>query len=396
MKAVGSESEASHHKFINSTKTKFAAAAITVAYTLFYALMPIILGNAADSRDLGEREIGFLASTYMIGQTLGYFSGVFWIRRFPWRLLLVGSGTAFSSCFFAASVLPGHMSLAICLFISGIAAAVGYGVTIACIGDSDEPDRWYAWAWFMQAIVGTGLSYLMPRLGVIGQDLDASMRLTAVIVLLLMPLAISLPNRGVKSGALTGSSSGPVSRVHLALVIGMAVIVLVFVAESGLWSFFDRIVVAAGHDREFSGLVVALSFVGAAAGSSLAGVLGIRLGRLLPMAVSILASIGSAVLLYLSGDRFSLLLAAFVYGAAWNIGAPYRMALVAESDISGRFVTMIPGMQALGSVIGPALAGILVIDGSFALVYIMASVAWTLALAFFFIANKFLVESVPK
>jgi dipeptide/tripeptide permease len=72
------------------------------------------------------------------------------------------------------------------------------------------------------------------------------------------------------------------------------------------------------------------------------------------------------------------------------------MALVAEADISGRFVTMIPGMQALGSVIGPALAGILVIDGSFALVYIMASVAWLIALALFFVANRFLAESVPK
>jgi predicted MFS family arabinose efflux permease len=269
-------------------------------------------------------------------------------------------------------------------------------VAIACIGDSDEPDRWYAWAWFMQAIVGTGLSYLMPRLGAIGQDFDASMRLIAAIVLLLMPLALTLPNRGVKSGAPGGSSGGHLPAAYLALVFGMAVIVLVFVAESGLWSFLDRIVVSAGHDREFAGLVVAVSFVGAAAGSSIAGVMGIQLGRLLPMAVSILASIGAAALFYVSGDRFSLLLAAFVYGVAWNLGAPYRMALVAEADISGRFVTMIPGMQALGSVIGPALAGILVIDGSFALVYIMASVAWLIALALFFVANRFLAESVPK
>ncbi len=66
-------------KRINRTRTKLAAAAITVAYTLFYGLMPIILGNASDSRGLNEREIGFLASTYMTGQALGYFSGVFCI-----------------------------------------------------------------------------------------------------------------------------------------------------------------------------------------------------------------------------------------------------------------------------------------------------------------------------
>ncbi len=255
MSVVESADEAFNHKRINRTQTKFAAAAITVAYTLFYALMPIILGNASDTRGLGEREIGFLASIYMSGQALGFFSGVFWIRRLPWRPLLIGSGILFSFSFFAASYTSGYLTLASCLFVSGTAAAVGYGVTIACIGDSDEPDRWYAWAWFMQAIVGTGLAYLMPRLGAIGQDFDASMRLTAAIVLLLTPLALSLPNRGVKSGTLTGSSSGPVSTAYLALVFGMAVIVLVFVAESSLWSFLDRIAVAAGHDREFAGLV---------------------------------------------------------------------------------------------------------------------------------------------
>ncbi len=384
---------ASDRGLINRTRTKVSAAAITVAYTLFYALMPIILGNAADSRSLSEREIGFLASIYMSGQALGYFSGVFWIRRFPWRPLLIGSGVVFALGFFAASSLTGYSSLAFCLFLSGLAAAVGYGVTIACIGDSDEPDRWYAWAWFMQAIVGTGLAYLLPRLGTLGQDFDASMRLCATIVLLLMPLALLLPDRGIKSGVSKGLSQNVVSSSRFALIFGLAVIVLVFVAESGLWSFLDRIAVSAGHDRQFAGVVIALSFVGAAAGSSFAGILGVRLGRLLPMTVSILASIGAAALFYVSEDRTGLILAAFIYGAAWNLGAPYRMALVAEADVSGRFVTMIPGMQAIGSVIGPGLAGVLVVDGSFALVYMVASIAWLAALVLFFAANRFLAAA---
>lgn len=393
MSAVENQGPASHRERINRTGTKFAAAAITVAYTLFYALMPILLGNAADSRGLSEREIGFLASIYMSGQALGYFSGVFWIRRIPWRPLLIISGVLFAIGFFAASWLTGYVFLATCLFVSGTAAAVGYGVTIACLGDTDEPDRWYAWAWFMQAVVGTGLAYLMPRLGVIGQDFDASMQLAASIVLVLMPLAILLPNQGVKTGALKGSTTGFISTAYLALIFGMAVIVLVFVAESGLWSFLDRIAVAAGHDRQFAGLVVAVSFVGAAAGSLIAGLLGIRLGRLVPMAISILASIGAAALFHVSENQGGLVLAAFVYGAAWNLGAPYRMALVAEADISGRFVTMIPGMQAIGSVIGPGLAGLLVIEGSFALVYMLASAAWLLALVLFILANRLLAAS---
>jgi len=378
---------------VNQFRTKFAAAAITVAYTLFYALMPIILGNASDSLGLNEREIGFLASIYMTGQAFGFFSGVIWIRRVPWRPLLIWSGGVCAVGFVAATLVTGYAMLAACLLVSGAAAAVGYGVTIACIGDSNEPDRWYAWGWFMQAIVGTGLAYLLPRLGYVGQDFDASMRLIAIIVLLFMPLAVVLPNRGIKSGNLHSGASGSVSMTSVALIVGMVVIVLVFVAESGLWSFLDRIAVAAGHDRTFAGLVVASSFVGALIGSSIAGCLGIRLGRLVPMTVSIAASIAAAMLFYSSENELGLLLAAFVYGAAWNLGAPYRMALVADADVSGRFVTMIPGMQAVGSVIGPGLAGMLVINGSFAAVYFMASLAWLIALALFYIAQRSLAKT---
>lgn len=383
-------------RYINRRSTKIAAALITVSYTLFYALMPIVLGNASDNRGLGEQEIGFLASLYMAGQAIGYFSGVFWIRRLPWRPLLVASGVMFSIGFFAASWLHQYALLASCLFVAGTAAAVGYGVTIACIGDTDEPERWFAWAWFMQAVAGTALAYLLPRLGTIGQDFDASMRLIAILVLMMMPLVLWLPNRGVKSGSSHPYSNHRVEFQTAALVLGMAVIVLVFIAESGLWSFLDRIAVAAGHDREFAGLVVALSFVGAGAGSSIAGILGTRFGRLLPMIASIGLSIGAASLFYLSDDQFSLLLAAFVYGFAWNLGAPYRMGLVAAADTTGRFVTMIPGMQAIGSVIGPGLAGMLIIDGSFALVYVVASGVWLLALALFVVANSRLKSSQQR
>jgi len=393
MSIVDGEDVHLHRTRINQTRSKFAAAALTVAFTLFYGLMPIILGNASDSRGLNEREIGFLASIYMGGQTLGFFSGIFWIRKIRWQPLLLGSGLTFVVGFFAASWLTGYTALAACLFASGTAAAVGYGVTIAAIGDSDEPERWYAWAWFMQATVGTGLAYLMPRLGFIGQDFDASARLTAGIVLLLMPLVLVMPNRGVKSGVLRSSHEKAASKSHIAMGVGMAVIVLVFVAESGLWSFLDRIAVAAGHDREFAGLVVALSFAGGAAGSSIAGFLGNQFGRILPMTVSIFMSIGAALLFYLSKEGFSLIIAAFVYGVAWNLGAPYRMALVAEADVSGRFITLIPGMQAIGSVIGPGLAGMLVIGSSFALVYLVASIAWTAALLLFFAAHRMLATA---
>lgn len=373
---------------LNRTQTKIAVALVTVGFTLFYALMPIILGNAADSRGLTEREIGFLASSFMGGQTFGFFSGVFWVRRFSWRMLTLGAGVTMALGLLVASMSINYVSLSISFSIAGIGAAVGYGVTIACIGDTDEPDRWYAWAWFAQAIVGAALAYVLPRLSFVGQDFNALMLFLVGIIVLLMPLLALIPNRGIKDGRTKNHAGQRLDAPHGALLLGLLVIILVFVAESGLWAFLDRIAVAGGFDRKFAGTAVAASFGGAAAGSFIAGIIGARFGRLIPMSISIFASIGAAILFYASHDPFSFIAAAVVYGFAWNLGAAYRMALVADADVSGRYSTLIPGMQAIGSVIGPGLAGMLVFGGSFTYVYALSSTAWLVALVFFIRANK--------
>ena len=373
---------------LNKTRTKIAVVLVTVAFTLFYGLMPIILGNAADSLSLTERQIGFLASFFMSGQTLGFFSGVFWVRRYDWRVLIMGAGVVMVLGFFFASESTDYVLLSLSFSIAGIASAVGYGVTIACLGDTDEPDRWYAWAWFAQAVVGSALAYFLPRLSFVGQDFHASMLFLIGVIIVLMPLVILMPSRGVKDGR-TKNDAG--QRLHApfgALLAGLLVIILVFVAESGLWAFLDRIAVAGGFDRKFAGNAIAASFIGAACGSFVAGIIGTRFGRLIPMGISIFASIGAAILFYVSRSPMSFLVAAVVYGLAWNLGAPYRMALVADADTSGRYSTLIPGMQAIGSVIGPGMAGLLVIGGSFAYVYVMSSIAWLVALVLFVWANK--------
>jgi len=372
---------------LNQTRTKVGAVLVTVPFTMYYALMPIILGNAADSRALAEREIGFLASFFMGGQTLGFLSGVFWVRRYNWRGLLLGAGAVMALGFFLASISSGYVLLLLSHSIAGFASAIGYGVTIACLGDTDQPDRWYAWAWFAQAVVGSSLAYLLPRLPFVGQDFDASMRFLIVVIVVLMPLVFLMPTRGSKDGRTRDAAGQRMAAPHGALLAGLLVIVLVFVAESGLWAFLDRIAVAAGFDREFAGTAVALAFIGAALGSFVAGAIGTRFGRVVPMSVSIFASIGAVILFFLSRDHMSFLTAAFVYGAAWNLGAAYRMALVADADVSGRYSTLIPGMQAIGSVIGPGLAGMLVFGGSFTNVYVLACAAWLVALVLFSWAN---------
>ncbi len=106
------------------------------------------------------------------------------------------------------------------------------------------------------------------------------------------------------------------------------------------------------------------------------------------MTIAIVASIFSVCLFYFADGLVMFFIAIMIYGAAWNFGAPYRMALVAEADIDGRYISTITSVQTLGSAIGPMTAGLVVSDGSYGWVYLIAIVAWVVAWLLFSWANR--------
>jgi MFS family permease len=121
-------------------------------------------------------------------------------------------------------------------------------------------------------------------------------------------------------------------------------------------------------------------------GSLLAALAGARFGRIKPFLVAVAASIASVVLFWLGSSAAIYVVAVLLFAAAWNLGSPYRMALAVDADISGRYTTFVPAMQALGATIGPAVAGILVVDGSFTYVYVFSITIWVATIVLFLAA----------
>ena len=59
-----------------------------------------------------------------------------------------------------------------------------------------------------------------------------------------------------------------------------------------------------------------------------------------------------------------------------------------STDTTGRYTTFVPAMQALGATIGPALAGMLIVNGSFTYVYLMSILTWIVTIILFLAASK--------
>jgi predicted MFS family arabinose efflux permease len=150
----------------------------------------------------------------------------------------------------------------------------------------------------------------------------------------------------------------------------------------------ERIAVSGGLTTSFAATAMAFSFFASGIGSIAAAIMGRRFGSTRPFVVAVTLSITSVWVLWAGGTETIFFTGVMLFALAWNLGSPYRMALATRADSSGRFSTFVPAMQTLGAALGPAVAGLLVVNGSFTPVYIMSTTAWLLTLVLFIAANR--------
>ena len=374
---------------VNHITSRIAAIAINVICITYYNIMPLILGGAAESRGLVEDQLGFAAAAFMGGLAVINFLGFTWLRQFNWRwLVLCGSGLA--TIAFAAPIIYFSTSTWIlCNFLAGAATGVSYGVSIACLGDTREPERNFALAYAAQTFLSAGLIFMLPRIDV-GHDLFVvGQAITAALMAASIALILILPKHGVKSGVVaTNKSSRTTALPQAVLIMALLVLMLNVMAEGAIWAFIERIAVSDGFTTSFAATAMAVSFFASGIGSIAAAVMGRRFGSMWPFVVAVTLSISSVWVLWVGGTESIFFAGVMLFALAWNLGSPYRMALATRADSSGRYSTFVPAMQTLGAALGPAIAGLLIVNGSFTPVYIMSTTAWLLTLVLFIAANK--------
>ena len=274
-------------------------------------------------------------------------------------------------------------------FLAGAATGISYGVSIACLGDTREPERNFALAYAAQTFLSAGLIFMLPRINigydlfVVGQGISAVLMAAGTVFILI------LPRHGTKSGIpAPKKNTGAAGPMQAVLVMALFVLLLNVMAEGAIWAFIERIAVSGGLTTSFASTAMAFSFFASGIGSIAASMIGRRFGSTRPFIIAVTLSISSVWVLWIGGTEKIFFAGVMLFALAWNLGSPYRMALATRADISGRYSTFVPAMQTLGAALGPALAGLLVVNGSFTPVYIMSTTAWLLTLVLFIAANR--------
>jgi len=148
-----------------------------------------------------------------------------------------------------------------------------------------------------------------------------------------------------------------------------------------------------GYDNKTVGAVLGIGLALSASGALLSAAISTRYGRIIPISAAAMAFLVAMGMWWTFEGVVAFAVAIFLYYAAWNFSMPYQYSLVTAGDPSGRLTPLLTATQMLGSVFGPAAAGLLIVGVDYRGVYLMSGIAVAASTMVFIVAEGMLRRS---
>lgn len=330
-----------------------------VAGTAFLTLAPSYVGALVDTGALIVAQAGQVASSHMLGLTVGPLLALIGLRALRTRMWMgcgiVGAAAGHAACAYLRSFWP----LLGAQFVAGTGAGLIFASASVLAAAAAKPERVYSQMFMAMMVFGAAgfiaIPLLLEHLG-----LALSFGLAAATALALLPFLGQVP-RHVEQAAAGGRSF----HWTVPTLLVMFALFLHYVANSAVWAYLDRIGVAANLDAKVVGVVLAISMLASVVGGMLvdratrffsfyhclmAGVVAISAATALMFAPRSVVDYGFAVFLYLAAMTFTI---------------PIFQGLMATIDTSKRCVLYGNATLMFGQGIGPAIGSKLDVGHSF-------------------------------
>ncbi|NKB35693.1 MAG: MFS transporter [Gammaproteobacteria bacterium] len=354
---------------INSKPTIIATSVISASASAIFLIMPLLIGVATEELNLSSERAGFIASSYFAGYLLICLSAVFWIQRLNWRTISVFGHALLVIGILAAIATSQYNTILASFFIAGCGGGILFGLCINILGQTDNPDRSFGIKLSAEQILAALLVYLLP-LYVIDSWGYTGLGVTLTIVFCVLGFAtIWLPSKGNKSEVMSINDSKKSTR---AVCLGLLALMIFMSGLSGVWAFIERMADENAISAVDIGKALSFGLIGGVFGAFAAALFGDRFGRVIPLTLSILTL---SLVLFILNSNFSLTNFIFVCIALsgfWNYSLAYQMGIVASIDKTGNLTVLISSALALGAMLGPAIAGMLISGDSYLYLHIFA------------------------
>lgn len=334
---------------------------------------PLLVGGYVGVLGLTEQRAVLLLSVELAGYALSGAIAFVLISIVSWRRIVLTAFVVLIVGNLAAVAVHDFTALMIVRLCTGTAAGMLMTMSMIAIGLTATPERNYGLWTAMQILAPASILVFLPGL-IHEYGLAAPFSIVALIALGLVWVYRHYPvDGGEKAG---GSALMGTRRALILGALGLAGVFVFFGAESTVWAFAERIGMYAGFSPDAIGQGLSIGALAGLAGALSASAFGTRLGRVVPLVMSMVICLAGATLLIQAQTPVMYTVCLCVICAAWNYSAPYLQGVIANLDGSGRMLALlaiiIPGSMSAG----PALMTLFLAEGGgYAPVVVMLAMA---------------------
>jgi predicted MFS family arabinose efflux permease len=348
---------------------------VLVAGAFVYNVLPAMVGAAAETLGLNARQVGFLASADLIGAVAACITSLFWIRRVNWRvaatiglvILIVGN--------LVAGRMQTYEGLVLVRSFCGVGMGTAVAVGLAALSDVKNQERIFGIVVVVQVTFAATAVIIFPHLAQAWGMAGVFNFLAGAAALSLVATRF-LVRRGVEKPALKTLEAGAL----LWPLMASLGLFLFSVAQGGVWAYSERIGNALGIAPGYVGTILAAGLMVGVLGAAAAAWLADRISYLAVFVIVTVCEVVSFFMMSHGRTGMLFVIGVCLFNVMWNFGVPYAITAIIKSDLSGRFVVLVPVMQGLGVGLGPAFIAMLISGNNLGPVGYVGSAAIVLCL----------------
>ncbi len=347
---------------------------------------PFLAGALIDAGGVSTADVGLLISLELTVTAITALAlSAPRLRVSPRNVGLMGCAAfALGNLLAAGTLSPEGVPLAIARLVAGFGGGLGLAAAGRAVALASSPARLSAAAAIVLSVIGGAVALCAGALVAGGGYADACL-LLATLALAAAPFVLVLPGAPpTQAGPEPGRS--PIAWRKASPLL--CATTLTFLASGSIWSYCERIGLAAGMSHRDVTTAVGLSALAGAAGGWAAMAFSRNGRRFLSAGAGVLLFGVSACALALASAPLAYVTALTTLSFGFVFVLPFLLGCAVEIDPSGGLASATYGAQILAGAVAPFVGGLTLLHGSFETLGLFAALASALALGGLVIAAR--------
>ncbi len=357
-------------------------------------VQPFVIGALIDSLGLSEAQAGLLMTAEISAIALVTLGGAQHIARLATPVPLAIGAAIIVLAGNAISVFLDEFTwLLLARIGTGLGAGISLAIGSAALAKVSDPDRKMALILVGRGIMGAVMIPLIA-MAISKYGFRGSYMFLTLIPLFVLPVLLWLPSRDEAGREEAATMEQSLELLHDR--IGMPVFVLLMgmflmtLGESVWYSFIERKGIEIGMSLDLIALVLMVTTIAGLLGAAVPAVLNTRLGRQLPIYVSMVLAMASGCVALLTQSPAIYGIANAVYTVSFAVCVPFIFGVSTRLGRTGAVTAALGAMIVGGHSIGPSIAGFVVGHGGFPLLTFVYAGANLAALVCLFLLFEFI------